>query len=89
MYANTLFLLGMWERTVREYIGLDGRIRRIAGARMRSFNTVGDEVTVRGRVAAKRLDEEVGVVELEVWTENRNGISVGPGTVTVTLPLRR
>jgi acyl dehydratase len=88
MYANTLFLLGMWERSVREYIGLDGRIRRIAGARMRSFNTVGDEVIVRGRVVGKRLEERAGIVELEVWTENRNGISVGPGTVTVTMPLR-
>jgi acyl dehydratase len=88
MYANTLFLLGMWERSVREYVGLDGRIRRIAGARMRSFNTVGDELTVRGRVAGKHLDGGAGVVELEVWTENRNGVSVGPGTVTVTLPLR-
>src|SRR5882757_10213967 len=33
MYANTGFLLGMWERTVREFIGLRGSIRHIAGFR--------------------------------------------------------
>ena len=50
MYANTGFLLGMWERTVREFIGLGGSIRRIAGFRMRRFNTVGGTVVVRGGV---------------------------------------
>ena len=50
MYANTGFLLGMWERALREFIGLDGTIRRIAGFRMKRFNTVGRTVTVRGKV---------------------------------------
>ena len=28
MYANNIFIQGWWERTVREYIGLDGTSRR-------------------------------------------------------------
>ena len=48
MYANTTFLLGMWERAVREYIGVQGSIVGIKGFRMSSFNVVGQTVTVQG-----------------------------------------
>jgi acyl dehydratase len=88
MYANVLFLQGMWERCVREFIGVRGTIRQLSGFRMGSFNTAGDTVTVRGRVA--RLWEEggVGFAELRMWSSNRHGVSVGPGSVVVTLPRR-
>ncbi|MGI4795247.1 MAG: hypothetical protein ACRYG8_14485 [Janthinobacterium lividum] len=88
MYANTLFLQGMWERAVRDYIGLAGTIRRVAGFRMKSFNCAGDTVIVHGEVARIWQDAEAGLVELRVWSENAGRTSVGPGTVTVTLPLR-
>jgi hypothetical protein len=89
MYANTGFLLGMWERTVREFVGLDGAVRRIAGFRMRRFNIVGQTVVVRGRVAGKRRDDGDGLLELELWSEVGGEVTVGPGTVTVALPVRR
>ena len=88
MYANTTFLLGMWERAVREFIGLEGRIVGIKGFRMTSFNVVGQTVTVKGRVAAHGDEGGPGLVDLEVWSENEDGVSVGPGTVTVSLPRR-
>lgn len=88
MYANVLFLQGMWERTVRNFIGLAGTIRALRGFRMKIFNTVGDTVTVKGRVSAKSMEEGVGVVEIELWSENSGGVSVGPGAMIVTLPLR-
>ena len=88
MYANTGFLLGMWERTVREFIGLSGAIRRIAGFRMRRFNTVGHTVVVHGRVKSKRREGGDALVELEVWSELGDDITVGPGIVTVALPVR-
>jgi acyl dehydratase len=88
MYANTGFLLGMWERTVREFIGVGGAIRRIAGFRMRRFNTVGQTVVVRGRVKSKRRENGDALVELEVWSELGDDITVGPGVVTVALPVR-
>jgi acyl dehydratase len=93
MYANTTFLLGMWERAVREYIGLRGRFVGIKGFRMSSFNVVGETVTVKGRVAGKREDGSLGLVDLEVWSEHddeltASSVSVGPGTVTVSLPRR-
>ena len=89
MYANTTFLLGMWERAVREFIGLGGRIVGIKGFRMTSFNVVGADGH-RARAASPRKwdDGGTGLAELEVWSENEDGVSVGPGTVTVSLPRR-
>jgi acyl dehydratase len=88
MYANTLLLQGMWERTVRQYIGLAGVIRRQSGFRMRAFNTVGDTVHVNARVQRKWRDGEAGFVEFEIWSSNSAGISVGPGRIVATLPVR-
>jgi acyl dehydratase len=88
MYANTSFLLGMWERAVRDWIGCAGTIRAIRGFRMRQFNLVGDTTYVRGRVVSAGLQDGAGVVVLEVRSENSAGVTVGPGQVEVTLPLR-
>lgn len=88
MYANTIFLQSMWERLVRDYIGNAGTIKKIEGFRMGSFNTAGDVVTVRGRVERVTPGPDDASVELRVWSENSSGISVGPGLVTVGLPLR-
>ena len=88
MYANTSFLLGMWERAVRDWIGCAGTIRAIRGFRMRKFNLVGDTTTVRGHVASARVEDGAGVVVLELRSENSTGVTVGPGEVEVTLPLR-
>jgi acyl dehydratase len=88
MYANTGFLLGMWERAIREFAGLEGSVRRITGFRMRRFNVVGQTVVVRGRVLGKRREADASLVELELWSEVDGEVTVGPGTVTVVLPER-
>ena len=88
MYANNLFLQGMWERAVRDYIGLAGVIRKLSGFRMKIFNTVGDTVVVSGHVLRKWREDGDGFVEFEVRSENAKGISVGPGRIVATLPVR-
>lgn len=88
MYMNNVFIQGMWERTVREYIGLDGRIRKVGPFRMRIFNQAGMTVTTKGKVAKKWQEGGQNFVELEIWSENDRGVSVGPGPVVVTLPSR-
>jgi acyl dehydratase len=89
MYANTQFLLGAWERCVRDWMGLAGQIRAVRGFRMRAFNTVGDTMRVRGEVKDARIDEEGrGVVEIAIRCENSGGVTVGPGVVEVVLPRR-
>jgi acyl dehydratase len=86
MYASTFFLMGTWERVVRDYIGDAGTIRSIAGFRMRKFNVVGSVMVVSGSVVETRLDGDTGVVVLEVACRVGDDITVGPGRVTVTLP---
>jgi acyl dehydratase len=88
MYANAVFLQGMWERCAREFIGVGGRIRQLSGFRMGSFNTVGDVVTVRGTVERVWAEGDLGLARLRLWSRNRHGVCVGPGTVTVSLPKR-
>jgi acyl dehydratase len=82
MYANTFFLLGMWERAVRNWIGPAGTIVSVTGFRMRAFNYAGDTTTVTGTVTG--IDGTL--VSLEITSSNSGGVTVGPGTVTVTLP---
>ncbi|WP_245005838.1 MULTISPECIES: acyl dehydratase [Rhodococcus] len=89
MYANTGFLLGTWERCVRDWIGIGGTIRSLEKFRMRSFNYVGETMVVQGKVIGKVIDASgAGVISLEVESRSPRGISVGPGVVTVTLPRR-
>lgn len=86
MYANNTFILGWWERTVREYIGLGGVIKKFGPFRLRVFNTVGESVVCKGTLKRKWQENGENLVELEIWTEYSKGISSGPGPVLVTLP---
>ncbi len=78
----------MWERTTREFIGLGGVMKSLKGFRMKVFNTAGDTVVTTGIVKRKWQEGEEALVELQMWSENAKGISVGPGTVVVSLPHR-
>jgi acyl dehydratase len=89
MYASTFFLMGMWERLVRDFIGPAGTIQSIRDFRMRKFNLAGSTVQVRGRVRDARPDGDRGdrgIVTLEVESVVDGQVTVGPGTVEVTLP---
>ena len=84
MYANTLFLMGMWERAVRDWMGPAGRFVTVRGFRMVRFNTAGRTTTVRGQVTA--VDTGSGLVTLSMRCEDLDGVTVGPGEVAVRLP---
>ena len=70
-YANTFFLLGMFERLVREWGGLAAEIKRLGPMQMRTFNAVGDVLTFSGEVASK--DDASGEVSLSLWAESERG----------------
>ncbi|KQP14415.1 acyl dehydratase [Pseudorhodoferax sp. Leaf267] len=89
MYANNFFLQGMWEKTVRAWIGPAGTLRALNGFRMRVFSTVGQTVVVRGRVLRTWRDGDAGCVEIALWSETAHGTTVGPGRVVATVPLRQ
>lgn len=86
-YASTFFLMGAWERVVRDWIGDAGTIRSISGFRMRTFNLTGSVMTVSGTVTGTRLDGGTGVVTLELSSAVGGDVTVGPGELEVTLPL--
>ena len=63
-------------------------IRALRGFRMKIFNTVGDTVVVNGKVRRKWREGKDALLEIEMWSENSKGVSVGPGSMVVTLPSR-
>ena len=87
MYANNVFVQGMWERTVREWMGLDGVIKKMGPFRMKFFSVVGETVTVHGQVSRKWEDGDAHFVELDLASTVSTGDSV-VGKMTVTLPSR-
>ncbi|HEY6869421.1 MAG TPA: hypothetical protein VI199_06660 [Novosphingobium sp.] len=86
MYANTFFLMGMWERSVREFLGAGARLRGISGFAMKLFATPGQTLVVEGRVLRKWREGAVGLVEFEMLSRLPAGISVGPGKVVAEVP---
>ncbi len=86
MYANTMLLQAIFEAMLRTWMGLGGRLRRLAFS-MRIFNCAGDQVTARGRVTCVREVDGEGRVDVEVWIETHRGVTV-TGDATVSLPRR-
>jgi hypothetical protein len=80
-YANTLFLMGMWERAIYDWTDSTARIVAIRGFRMARFNTVGTTAVVSG--AVKAVDADRGVVTFAISTSDGEHCTVGPGEVDV------
>jgi len=87
MYASNVFLLGMWERTVREYIGLAGTIKRIGPMRMKKFATAGETVEVRAVITRKWRADDDALLELDLRSVISTGDAVA-GSMCVSLPSR-
>lgn len=82
-YMNTFFIVGMFERLLREWMGDRGRIQSIKNLRMKIFNAVGDTVTFRGRVDS--VDASSGQVHVDLWSETDKGQTV-TAVATIELP---
>jgi len=82
-YANTFFIAGMFERLLREWMGPNGRIRKITNLRMQVFNCVGDTAVFKGRVVS--IDEAENSVTISLSSETDNGVTV-TAEATVSLP---
>ena len=82
-YMNTFFILGLFERLLREWMGARGKLKKIGALQMKSFNVVGDRVCCKGRVIGKQDD---GTVSLELMMENDQGTTV-TATAVVSVPL--
>ena len=73
-FANTYFLLGMFERLIREWAGPRARIRKLGPLRMMVFNAVGDTVTFEGKVEA--VDSADSTLTLDMWAQNGRAVTV-------------
>ena len=72
---------------VTKWIGHSGRLLKLS-VQYRGIDYPGDTLTCRGRVTAKRVEDGVGVVELEITLENGDGQVTTPGTAVAELPVR-
>ena len=80
-FANTYFLMGMFERLMREWAGPAARIKKIGPLRMMLFNTVGDTVEFKGNVAS--VDMAAKSVTVDMWVESPRGKTVTASAVLV------
>ena len=83
-YANTMLIQSVLEATLREWMGLAGRLRMLRFS-MRAFATTGTIMSGHGRVTAIRAEPGGQLVDLEVWTAS-DGTQTATGTATVWLP---
>ena len=70
---------------VHDWVAPAGRVVRF-GCSYRGMDPPGVDLRCRGRVTAVRADE--GLVELEIWIENPDGMVTTPGNAVVALPRR-
>ena len=81
VYANTFFLMGMFERQLREFIGVTGRIKKIGPMQMKTFNCVGDvlvfKATIKDVVGNMVSIEQIVESERGVTTVCRSKVEVG------------
>mgnify|MGYP000922952877 CR=1 FL=1 len=73
-FANTYFLMGMFERIMRDWVGPKARIKKIGPLRMMIFNAVGDTIFFKGLVES--VDEAAGTISLDMWVESDRGKTV-------------
>lgn len=72
-FANTFFLMGMFERLVREWAGARARFRKMGPLKMLNFNVVGDTLVFTGRVTSVEATEQGQLSVLELWCESERG----------------
>ncbi|MFK8030153.1 MAG: acyl dehydratase [Gammaproteobacteria bacterium] len=73
-YMNTFFIAGMFERMLREWMGMRGQINKISNLRMKAFNCVGDTVVFEGKVEDVNLSSHK--VAIALTSSTANGVTV-------------
>jgi len=72
---------------ITDWIGERGNLRKLSCSYRRN-DLPGQELTCRGRVTRKYVQNSDHMVECEIWTESLQGEQTTPGTATVVLPSR-
>ena len=77
---------GSFEITLRRWMGLDGKIRKVGPFRMVKNSHPGDTLTCRAKVTGKDVKNGEGLVQLEIGVDNPRA-EAARGEATVSLPL--
>ena len=72
---------------VDDWVRPGGRVVRF-GCSYRGMDYPNEDIVCRGVVRAKEPADGRGLVELEIWTENPEGVVTTPGSALVALPVR-
>ena len=72
---------------VTKWIGHSGRLLKLS-VQYRGIDYPGETLTCRGTVKLRRIENGLGIVDLEIALENGVGEITTPGTATVALPVR-
>jgi acyl dehydratase len=90
VFAHGMLSMGFVAQSVTDWLGV-GSVQKV-GVRFAALVRLGDVITCRGKVVAKRPAKEVGrgqgVVDLELWAENQKGEKVVTGKATAAVPSR-
>jgi acyl dehydratase len=70
-----------------DWVGEEGWVKKIS-VQHRGMDFPGEQLTCKGTVTKKYIQDGEHIVELEVWTENPRGEKTAPATATVLLPSR-
>ena len=73
---------------VTAWMGHEGRLLEL-DVSYRAIDFPGSPATCVGKVTGKRIEDEVGLVELEIGLRNSEGEITTPGRALVSLPLRQ
>jgi hydroxyacyl-ACP dehydratase HTD2-like protein with hotdog domain len=76
-----------YAQLLSEFAGPGGQVRKVA-LQFRSFMLADDVLEIGGRVVSKAVAEGKGLVSLDLWIKNANGVNCAPGKGLVALPLR-
>lgn len=70
-----------------DWVGEEGWVKKIS-VQHRGMDFPGEQLTCKGTVTKKYIQDGEHIVELEIWTENPRGEKTAPATATVALPSR-
>lgn len=75
-----------YTQLLTDWAGTKGTLRRLS-VQYRHFMTPGNTLTCGGKIVAKREENGVGLVDLDLWIRNEDGVMCVPGSATVAFPL--
>jgi acyl dehydratase len=86
VFAHGMLSMGFVAQAVTDWAGA-GAVRKI-GVRFTALVRLKDVVTCKGTVVSKTSQDDLHLIELEIWAENQRGEKVVTGRATVALPPR-